>query len=1149
MRMRAGKVSEVDRKTLAIMLSLLTAALCRKTKKINGGKSKMKLKRILALAVSLAMVLSIVPAFGLTASAATEYPLSAYVNKADVVWSTPSGEYYDRPVSEVFEDWTSTVTGNGSNVNVRTYTEGVTLQFYPTVYNNGTNLAEVKTPEGGYGTGKTYTVLSWVFNRDDVGGNDGLYHDYTILDASYDTIAYLKLDKNHTEVDDTYRMGYPGNGAQMAMVWYNNEGGTSYTVDYYVNGEKTFTKVYNEGETVKDGNGDGGEDLMMTAPASVEGFGGIKARMCKWNTSSKHIGFANLSVAAGDVADLSNDDIIVEELADALTLDDSIISADIELPTEVTSDDYKGNVTWKSSNPEAVDENGTYGEPEGITSVVFTATVTYNESTAEKVFPARIVAAASRANSTFMLDGKTLKTTGENLIENGDFKSSYEGWTNAKDGGLIAEANWEITDKYAVNGKAIYNKYTNGEGGNGASTIRRFVTLDPGTYYVSYYVYNEKSTAQGNMSATVPVTGGSIFGTFDGLTFKDYVEYGGHNSWSHETQSEVDRPRSDKMFQPGLTKVEYFMTIPEDASLMISYGAWTEPALYLSNFEIYAAEQQTKTITINYKSNDDATFASETVTVDAGASVTTYSVTEGKLVKSEEGKYYYVEDNKDDVVGDIVFDVAEDNTVTVPVVALGNTFLIQNGKINVGKITDNGSHYAYNTFGAMNWGTEGSTDRIGVAVIDIDDVTKAHYAIDATQVRWHVGNATNGVKFYAISLKDFNSIDLTNVDELKAKLVDDNKVAQIHKDSGNDQTPQSVQITLDMDAEKAAALAGESGKIVILGNSFNTLYGLADMKLTAGYTVTIDEGTATVYAPGVAEIAAAGSAYKDQTGKLYAVKDGKITIDVEEDTTLTSVSLGVELVSGAQIRVGKSSSGKVAEDSGLRFIGVITAEEGNVIGEEGAELFVRIAPEDSPENSTDIAIEKYQSGNKEEGGIFTAVLTNLSPANYNRVFTATPVVKIGKEEFVGKSVLRSVYEIAAGILVEGKADTTDGLGEYDIVTDVLNAYVNAVGVRFTWDKTEKTVKDEESANYYKYGNQEKKTVFFTVKSDAGDVDGTYTITVTPAAESVVIDADTFKNSVRVNNNNGNAKEYISNVQATEDGGVTFTFTPPAVPAE
>lgn len=186
--------------------------------------------------------------------------------------------------------------------------------------------------------------------------------------------------------------------------------------------------------------------------------------------------------------------------------------------------------------------------------------------------------------------------------------------------------------------------------------------------------------------------------------------------------------------------------------------------------------------------------------------------------------------------------------------------------------------------------------------------------------------------------------------------------------------------------------------------------------------------------------------------------------------------------------------------------------------------------------TVDVKAEKWQDGDAMT--IFTVAITDLNVSNYNRNFTAKAYAKVRyyngemAKIYGAKSVTRSIYAVSSGLL---KNQATDDERLYS----VLNAYVNMVGVRLKMDKSGNVSRMKTGEGAY------SGDVFFSVTStDNGD--GVYTVTVTPlkSFKNKVTIMGYRKEFVRINNNNSVVKDCISNVTENEDGGITFTFTPP-----
>ena len=108
---------------------------------------------------------------------------------------------------------------------------------------------------------------------------------------------------------------------------------------------------------------------------------------------------------------------------------------------------------------------------------------------------------------------------------------------------------------------------------------------------------------------------------------------------------------------------------------------------------------------------------------------------------------------------------------------------------------------------------------------------------------------------------------------------------------------------------------------------------------------------------------------------------------------------------------------------------------------------------------------------------------------------------------------------------------------YDINEDVqkvLNAYVNAVGVRVTLTEAGVAAVDQE---HYAYGKADKADFFEVTAAKDGNK---YTVTITPK-KNVVLDEASMKANLRVNNNHSALAEALETLTIA-DGVATFTIT-------
>ena len=270
-------------------------------------------------------------------------------------------------------------------------------------------------------------------------------------------------------------------------------------------------------------------------------------------------------------------------------------------------------------------------------------------------------------------------------------------------------------------------------------------------------------------------------------------------------------------------------------------------------------------------------------------------------------------------------------------------------------------------------------------------------------------------------------------------------------------------------------------------------------------------------------------------------------LEVKDGDVITTAFINVEMVTGAQVRYGGGldKDGKVSEGNGLRFIARVDRSS---IGDEVTGYGMEISAEGS-DKVVDIPAEKWQDG--EEQTIFTAALTDLAVSNYNRNFTAKPYVTVEYSDgttakvYGTETITRSIYQVAAGLLKNKNSDCVENEdNDYSIeekpgLYDVLNAYVNMVGVRLTMKEDGTFTARSEGSGAY------SGDIFFDVTAEKVS-DKVYKVTVTPVAsfENKVTIMSYWQEFIRINNNHSVVVENISNSTTNADGSVTFTFTTP-----
>ncbi len=268
-------------------------------------------------------------------------------------------------------------------------------------------------------------------------------------------------------------------------------------------------------------------------------------------------------------------------------------------------------------------------------------------------------------------------------------------------------------------------------------------------------------------------------------------------------------------------------------------------------------------------------------------------------------------------------------------------------------------------------------------------------------------------------------------------------------------------------------------------------------------------------------------------------------LSVEEGDVITTADINISMVTGAQVRYGGGldAEGKVSAGNGLRFIAQV---DRSYVGEEVTGYGMEISAEESS-NFVDIPAVKWQDEDAQT--IFTAAITDLAVGNYNRKFTAKPYVNVKYADdttakiYSTETITRSIYQVATGLLKNVDSDMVDG-GDADYsadaygLYDVLNAYVNMVGIRLDMEGEGFVARTEGKGAY-------SGEIFFDVTSEKKG-DNVYEVTVTPLdsfANKVTI-MSYWNEFVRINNNHTLVAANISDSVINADGSVTFTFTTP-----
>ena len=1012
------------------------------------------MKKFTALSLALIMIISVVPSIGFAAS--TQSVIDAL--GGTVLWYAPDGNFYDTAVSEAFEGWSSEVTSGYANV--RTYTEGTTIQYY---VNNTENNTSITSP--GYGSADKKLIIEWIMRRQDA---DVLCMDYTFKDKNDKLIANLYFDNTITEpVSNGYYMGFPDNGTNCAIVAYNNADNSTHTAEYYVAGEKVW------------------EETALSG--TIDGFKTIDSYCGRGNSQWAHIGFANLTI--GEVEE--------SETRITVTATYTVNGEAVETQT-LTYESGENGATFPKQNF-AYNGDIWYSNETVLTESGNIELTKYDRYKTKNI------------GDIFEMDGVQYKVTGDSAIANGNFVTGDTTlWTNRK-GTAITDYTVSYSD--AIEG----NMLSLSAGGKDATdNIGTAWSVTPNqTYYLSFWAGGDKPDS---------------------------------NNYTYNQIFEADKSTSLFAFGQAMTEGEWvhFERIIIPASDAVYFQcSWTGDITF-GNFELLPIEEYT-----GEEPTDEAT---EEATEEATDNPTEEPTEPPVEEPTEEAtRYDVVEDAF--VQSNRLYGINTTNTNGLMIGSYGDS--------NRGPQYDANGETTY--LDGATPTTLGST-RVGLVKFQVPDIEDDERATLKFYVRsWHSQGFDGGNTFLRIAvtpLADSSWADQTENSRFtiaSEPLLDSWSTPVFSEKCANKVGYVSVDVTELMHAAKNANLDYVSFKMQIYwgaaycvereaavdGATYEGLGAYIELAEDKNLKKITTSGNATLTKNGSAMNGFAYVTEKDDVrlqlsgAQVIGSDDGyympnesfTVTRNMNITNTL-ALGFGLTMVNGAQVRYGAGldESGNVGAGNGLRFITTVDRND-TLAGLDGAELGVIISAEDS-DATINIEAEHWQNDTT-----FTSVITNLAVNNYNRMFTATPYVKVGGKTYTGDSVTRSMYQVAAGLLVNEDTDNTEYKEMSQLLFDVLNAYVNQVGIRLTFSDNadftdwELRVRDDGIGSYT--GNS-----FFEV-GETTVQDKVYSVTLTPLGENTVIKTD-WNNYIRINNNNSQVKLYTT-LTSNGDGTYTLSF--------
>lgn len=434
-----------------------------------------------------------------------------------------------------------------------------------------------------------------------------------------------------------------------------------------------------------------------------------------------------------------------------------------------------------------------------------------------------------KKDGSFSQNGKKYIVKSDNLVPNGDFSNGVAGWYNGQNTAAVVTLNGD-------------NTVTMNDGGGGsANALYRSWAIESGKTYVLTY-----TASVANQYHVV-----SLANNLGASTDNENATNGGLQLLGGNCGTNDVAGQNNVIF-----------TNTDGYAYVRSSFRWAG-GNKVGNFGLYEIEEDTSVptvdVTVNYTYGGE-TVATKTLTgVAAGTNYEEKAAASVSDLKNAGSALMYK------VAADVSYPIEATTTeINIPVV-LHNVYTVRSDDVHANNITDDGNYKAWNNFGAMSWDTK---DRIGVAVLD---VTKAaQYDLVGTQVRAHTdGKATPTIDFYAVSLSNFKAI--SKYSDILSFITEENLVAtKDYTGCGNNQTAQDFSVKLDK--AKIDAAAGDSGKVVIIGNATDLLFGLAGdtMKIASSNgSVSVDTAARYSYDSKSYELVFEAEATTDATIKSY----------------------------------------------------------------------------------------------------------------------------------------------------------------------------------------------------------------------------------------------------------------------------------------
>ncbi len=547
----------------------------------------MRIKKILSVAVVLAMVMAVVPAFGLVASAAggdevtlfdyTQYTSSDLYtqsgsgvgdlkDKSKLPWSLPNGVNFNTNYGG------TGVWGSVSN-------EHPALMFFH-VSNRGVadDVLTATLNDASKSAAATKLDIKFKFASDDQWANyqtwefkdlDGKVFARFFADVGTDNPSIkIGLDSNETPYLE-------GDRAQVLAAR-----GTEFEIVAEIQDDGSYLVTYNVG----------GQSKHTNNVPEINGFGSITGTAHYWSVQYSNMGLMDLTISYA--APTTSNAQTVRNALNEMPLG-SVAKSKVTLPSTV-SDSFEGSftVTWKSNSDVVDAQNGNVTPQKEITDVELTPSAMVGSVTATgRAKTVTILPVDYKANDTIVFEGTKYKLTGTNIIDNGDFSDGVSNWYDRSGtDGVLGSALKTPSDVFSI--KEANDVHWIENVVKKSMNVFRYVDIsgqDADKFVLSYYTHSSSEFAAGShrmQAATLDTSLSRSPGKSQNVP-----SIGGFSSWYNDGREGLTR---DIAIDKGWTKKEFVLDKSSLGSTVYAiYGtSFGDSDFGFTGFQLFALEEE-----------------------------------------------------------------------------------------------------------------------------------------------------------------------------------------------------------------------------------------------------------------------------------------------------------------------------------------------------------------------------------------------------------------------------------------------------------------------------------------------------------------------------------------------------------------------------